>query len=328
MDLSRPDQPHLAVVKVPDERLVWLGQLYKPKKVTPAELELLDLPGLDFSDESGRSRATSHRPALEQSDALLFVLRAFENTSVAPYRGRIKPEEDLEELQSEMLLADLDRLSARVEKLTAAIKKPTPQRDEQQRELKLMTRLLEALESEQPLREAVKTPAEEKSLRSFGLLSLKPALTVINCDEDQASSEMDDLGGLPTLGLSARIEEEIAQLPAEQRKEFLADLGVEDLACDRLIRAAYQKMDLVSFLTVGEDECRAWTIPAGTGAQIAAGKIHSDIARGFIRAEVVAYDDFREAGDFKGAKAAGKVRLEGKEYIVADGDIINFRFNV
>jgi ribosome-binding ATPase YchF (GTP1/OBG family) len=191
-----------------------------------------------------------------------------------------------------------------------------------------MRRLQEALENEQPIRSAIASDAEDKLIRSFGFLSQKAALTVLNCSEDTLGTPAEDVGGLPALRLSAQIEEEIAQLPADERGEFLADLGLDEPAADRLVRACYARLDLISFLTVGEDECRAWTIPAGTPAVEAAGKIHTDIARGFIRAETVSYDDFRDAGDMKGAKAAGRVRLEGKDYIVQDGDIINFRFNV
>ncbi len=328
VDISRPDQPHLAVVKVPDARLAWLSDLYNPKKTTPAELELLDLPGMDLSDEAGRSRAKAHWPAIRQSDMLVFVVRSFTSDEAAPYRSRVDAAADVRELLGEMLFADLEQVTARVEKLTDAVKRPTPRRDEQQRELELMTRLCEALENETPISQAIKNEAEDKLIRSFGLFSQKPALVVVNCDEDDLAGA-DAVESLPALRLSAQIEQEISQLPSEDRNEFLGDLGLAEPACDRLIRACYQRMNLISFLTSGEDECRAWTISAGDAALDAAGKIHSDIARGFIRAETVAYDDFHAAkGSMKDAKAAGKVRLEGKTYAVQDGDIINFRFNV
>lgn len=328
VDISRPDQPHLATIKVPDERLAWLAEHYQPKKTTPAELEFLDLPGFDLADSAGRQRSRQHWPAMRQSDALVYVVRAFDNTSVAAYRDRIDPAADIEDLRSEMLFADLEQVSSRVEKLEVSVKKPTPKQSEQKHELDLMKRLLEALENEQPIRSAVANEAEDKQIRSFGFLSQKPALVVLNCSEDEMEADRTDVASLPALHLSAQIEEEIAQLPSEERGEFLADLGLVEPAADRLVKACYAQLNLISFLTVGEDECRAWTIPAGTPAVEAAGKIHSDIARGFIRAETVSYADFRECGDMKAAKAAGKVRLEGKDYIVADGDIINYRFNV
>ncbi|MBN1553833.1 MAG: redox-regulated ATPase YchF [Phycisphaerae bacterium] len=329
VDLSRPDQPHLAVVKVPDERLAWLGELYQPKKVTPAELELLDLPGFDLSDDAGRTRAKTHWPAMRQCDGLALVVRAFPDDAVAAYRNRIDPKGDVEELLSEFLFADLEQVTTRVEKLEVSVKKPTPKRDEQLRELELMKRLLDALENEKPICDVIANEMEDKLVRSFGFLTQKPALVVVNCSEDDISdADAESLANLPTLKLSAKIEEEIAELPPEDRGEFLRDLGLSVAAGDRLVRACYERMKLISFLTVGEDECRAWTIPAGTDAVTAASKIHSDIARGFIRAETVAYDHFHAAGDMKAAKAAGHVRLEGKTYTVQDGDIINFRFNV
>jgi GTP-binding protein YchF len=330
VDLSRADQPHLAVVKVPDERLTWLSQLYKPEKTTPAELEFLDLPGMDLHDEAGRKRAKEHWAAMRQADMLVFVLRNFNSPTVAAYRDRVEPQSDLQELLAEMLFADLDQVSARMEKLETALKKPSPKRDEQVRELDLMTRLKNALESEKPLSETITDPTEEKLVRGFGFLSQKPSLVVLNVDESQLeqTSGAEKFGPLACVALSAKIEEEIAQLPPADRVEFMADLGLKASARDRLIRACYSSLRLVSFLTAGEDECRAWTIPAGTDAVTAAAEIHSDIARGFIRAETVSYDDLFAAGDMKGVKAAGKTRLEGKTYIVRDGDIINFRFNV
>lgn len=330
VDISRPDQPHMAMVKVPDERLVWLSDFYKPKKTTPAELELLDLPGFDLTDEAGRTRSKAHWPAMRQSDMLVFVVRSFKNDSVAAYRDRINPLSDVEELRAEMLFADLEQVTSRIEKLEVSTKKPTPKRDEQLRELELMKRMLAALENDKPISTVFSNDTEEKLVKSFGFLSQKPALVVVNCGEDQAAEDSsEELAGLPTLKLSAQIEQEIAQLPAEDRGEFMKDLGLSASASDRFVRACYLGMNLVSFLTAGDDECRAWTITKGDDAVEAASKIHSDIARGFIRAETVAYDDFKAAsGSMKDVKAAGKLRLEGKTYVVQDGDIINFRFNV
>ena len=327
--LARPDQPHLAVVKVPDERLDWLAELVKPKKTTPAELEFLDVPGFDLADEPGRHRTKVHWPALRQSDMLAFVVRGFADETVPAYRSRVDPAADVEELVAEMLFADLEQATSRVEKLTQAMRKHTANRDEQARELELMKRLVEVLEAEKPLAEAATTQAEAKLLRSFAFLSEKPMLAVLNCGEDVAGKPGPDrLGPVPAIQLSAKIEEELAQLAPDERGEFLADLGISSPARDRLIRACYQGMHLVSFFTTNSAECRAWTVPAGTDALTAAGQVHTDIARGFIRAETVAFDDLRAAGDMKAAKAAGKVRLEGKTYTVADGDVIYFRFNV
>lgn len=329
MDISRADQPHLAVVKVPDDRLVWLAEQYKPKKFTPAELEFLDLPGFDLRDESGRSRAKTHWAAMRQSDMLVFVVRDFVDVSVPEYRDRVNYQDDAAELMAEMLFADFDQVTNRIEKLEAAVKKPTAQREANKRELEVMRSLSEALDANKPITSVIQSPAEGKLLRSFAFLSQKPVLVVINRGEDDAGqTEPVEVGSLEGLGLSAKLEQELAELQADERAEFLADLGLAAPARDRLIRACYQSLKLASFFTVGDDECRAWTVPADTEAVVAAEEIHSDIARGFIRAETVAYDDYRSAGDMKGAKAAGKVRLEGKTYPVRDGDIINFRFNV
>lgn len=329
VDLSRPDQPHLAVVKVPDERLIWLNELYKPKKLTPAELEFLDLPGMDLSDQAGRSRTKAHWAAMRQSDMLVFVVREFSDDSVPPYRNRVDCDANVEELLSEMLFADLEQVTNRIEKLEVSSRKPTGDRDEQKRELDLMKRLCETLENEKPISDAIASDAEAKMIRSFAFLSQKPVLVVQNCSEDDLAEEgAAEIHSKSCIRLSAKIEEEISELSPEERSEFMADLGVTSPASDRLIRACYKALNLVSFLTVGDDECRAWSIPAGTEAVEAAGEIHSDIARGFIRAETVAYDDLHQAGDMKGAKSAGKTRLEGKAYLVQDGDIINFRFNV
>ena len=329
VDMSRPDQPHLAVVKVPDERLTWLSDYYKPKKTTPAELEFLDLPGMDLSDDAGRNHAKTFWPDLRNADMLVFVVRAFDNPSVAAYRGRVDPVADVNEFISEMVFADLEQVTNRIERLEASLKKPTAKKEEQLRELELMKKLNEALESEQLLSSVATTESQQKLLRSFAFLSQKPTMVVLNCSEDSLAAEQPaEIAGLPCLALSAKIEEEIAELPPDDRDLFLADLGIAESARDRMIRACYGHMNLISFLTSGEDECRAWTIPGGTDAVTAAGEIHSDIARGFIRAETVSFDDFRAAGDMKGAKAAGRVRLEGKAYVVQDGDIINFRFNV
>jgi len=327
--ISRPDQPHLAVVKVPDERLDWLAELHHPRKVTPAELEFLDLPGFDLSSEAGRTHARTHWATMEQSNMLVFVVAGFADPTVPAYRGKANPARDVDELKQEMLFADLERVAARIDRIEKAMEKPAGRHDEHRHELELMKRLRDTLEDEKPISDEIKTESESRLVRSFQFLTLKPTLAVLNCTEDQAGeSGPGELSGVPVIQLSARIEEELAQLAPEDRGEFLQDLGLTEGARDRLIRACYERLNLVSFLTDGPDECRAWTVPAGTKAVEAAEEIHSDIARGFIRAETVAFDDLRAAGDHKQAKTAGKVRLEGKEYVVRDGDVIYFRFNV
>ncbi len=327
--LDRPDQEHLAVVKVPDERLDWLEEHYKPKKKTHAEIEFLDVPGMDLSTEAGRRHARTHWPAIRQSDMIVIVLRDFRNDSVPPYRGRVNPADDLEELRSEMLFSDLEQVAGRIEKLQAAVRKPTPEQDKNIRELELMQRMQEVLEEEKPLTEAVVGDADEKTARTFAFQTLKPVVVVLNCDEGAVGDGgVEEFAGCPTVRLSAKIEEEIAALAPADRGEFMEAMGISALARDRLIRSCYKAMNLIAFLTAGERECRTWSIPAGTDALTAAGQIHSDIARGFIRAQVIAFDDLKAAGSEKAARAAGKFRLEGKNYIIRDGDEILFRFNV
>ncbi len=329
VNLDRPDQEHLAVVKVSDERVGWGQKVFHSEKAVYAELELLDIPGFDLSDEVGRNRARTHWGAVRTSDMIVFVLRGFGGDSVPPYRDRVDPQADLDELVAEMLLSDLDQVTNRIEKLKDSVRKPTPTRDEQLKELALMERLGKALEEETPLIEAVEHEAEERMVRAFAFLTLKPALVVINCDEDAAAEAGPErMGPYPAIQLSARIEEEIAELAPAERAEFMADIGITSSASDRLIRSCYESMNLVSFLTYGDKESRAWTVPAGTDAVTAAGLIHSDLSRGFLRAEVVCYEDLHAAGSEKDARAAGKYRLEGKTYIVQDGDVIYFRFNV
>ncbi len=321
-----------AVVKVPDIRLGVLAEIYKPNKTTHATIEFLDLPGLSFVDEARRQEARRTVAQARQADMLVWVVRAFANSQVAAYRDRLNPAADYEELKTELLLADLELIANRIEKLEKSITKPTPHVQQDKAELALLRRCHEAVEAERPISSVIGSPEEEKLLRSFGFLTLKPRTVVVNVGEEaigKPAALSTEQTGCDTLALSAEIEAEIAALDPDDRAAFMADMGLTDSAKDQLIRICYHALHLISFLTVGPDEVRAWTIPAGCPAVEAAGAIHSDIQRGFIRAETVHYDDFIAAGkDMKNAKAAGKIRLEGKTYTVRDGDIINFRFNV
>jgi len=320
-----------AVVKVPDERLDELSKIYRPKKLTYATVEYLDLPGLSFVDESSRQEARRIIAQARQADMLTVVLRGFQDDSVAVYRDRVDPVKDMEELKTEMLLADLEMIENRIAKLEVTITKPTPHVDQDKQELALMQRFSEAINKMQAISEVIDSPEEEKLVRSFGFLSIKPLLFVVNIDEDKYAEPSiltaERAGGEVVL-LSAKLEAELAALDEEERGVFMEDMGVEEVARDRLLKMCYKTLNLIFFLTVVSGELRAWTIPSGCSALEAAGEIHSDIQRGFIRAETVHWDDFIAGGDMKAAKAAGKVRLEGKTYEVQDGDIINFRFNV
>lgn len=320
----------LAAVHVPDPRIEWLNALYKPKKKTLATMDCVDVPGFSHATAAQQTEFRKSLPALRQCDALVAVVRAFANETVPAYRDRIDARADLAELASELCFCDLEQIANRIERLDKSLKKPTKTHEQEKRELELMKRCQAALEADQPISSALQNDDERKALASFAFLTELPIIAVINVGEQDAAKSApftyDHAHG--TIALCADTEEQIAQLDETDRSAFLADLGVTEPARDRLIRACYDAVGLISFLTCGEDEVRAWSIPKGSDAVTAAGKIHTDIARGFIRAETVAYADLHAAGDMRAAKAANKIRLEGKNYIVQDGDVINFRFNV
>lgn len=321
-----------AIVPVPDERLVWLEGLYKPQKVVRGTMDVLDLPGFSFTDEHGRTAARRLIGQIRSVDMLVMVIRGFEDPSVPPYRNKVDPKRDLVELQTELLLTDLELVTTRIEKLEVQVKKPTKTQAQDKAELALQKRLQEAIESEKPISSVIENEEELNIIKSLGFLTLKPMAVVVNVGENQLDKTFDlgaVMGGtVPVVTLCAKLEHELAQLDEESRTVFKADLGIKESAAEKFVQICYSALGLISFLTVGPDEVRAWPIRKGISALDAAGKIHSDIKRGFIRAETMAYDDLKTLGDEKAVKAAGKMRLEGKEYVVKDGDIINFRFNV
>ena len=321
-----------AIVPVPDERLLWLEELYQPKKRVHATMDVLDLPGFSFTDEHGRTAARRLIGQIRTVDMLVLVVRAFEDPSVPPYRNSVSPKRDLAELQTELLLADLELVTTRIEKLEKQVTKPTKTQAQDKAELALQKRLQEAIEAEKPISSVVQTEDELTIIKSLGFLTLKPMAVVINVGENDLAKTFDlgeVMGGsVPVVTMCAKLEHELAQLDEESRATFMSDLGIKESAAEKFVKICYSALGLISFLTVGSDEVRAWPIRKGTIAVDAAGKVHSDIKRGFIRAETMAYDDLKTLGDEKAVKAAGKMRLEGKEYVVKDGDIINFRFNV
>jgi len=259
-------------------------------------------------------------------------VRAFEESAVPAYRSSVDPGRDLVEMQTELLLSDLELVETRIEKLEKQVKKPTRAQSHDKAELQLHQKLRAALEAEKPISSVIEADAELETIRSLGFLTLKPMAVAVNIGEDQLGRRFDftdRLGGsVPVVGICAKLEYELAQLDTESRKEFMADLGITESAVGKFVNSCYCALGLISFLTVGSDELRAWPITKGTVALDAAGKVHTDIRRGFIRAETFSFADLKELGDEKAVKAAGKIRLEGKEYIVRDGDVINFRFNV
>jgi hypothetical protein len=328
----------IGISKVPDARLDRLTAMYSPRKRVPATVEFSDLaaPG-----QTGGAKALVDVVAYKNADALVHVLRAFRDPAVAHPSGSIDPARDAQAMEDELMLADLGVAERRLERLDKDLKKTRTADLERERDVLMMCKA--ALEDGRPLRALELQGEDLKRLRGFQFLSAKPLLIVINLDEatlsaGDAAKRVEEAprtagitaflsrGATAASAVCARIELEIAQLEAGDAAAFLADLGLSESGLDRVIRASYDLLGYISFFTVGEDECRAWSIPRGTSAQLAAGEIHSDIARGFIRAEVVGYDALVGRGSMAACRDHGEVRLEGKEYAVQDGDIINFRF--
>lgn len=316
-------KPNLGTIKVPDPRIDRLSAIFHPRKTTYAEIVFVDFPAPP-GERAASALDTAGIVQMRDADALVQIVRGFAD----PLTGDPPaPARDIENFRSELLLADLAVIEKRLDRLKKEKGK--------EREQDLLLRCKHALDDERPLRQLELSTEEARSLAGFGFLSRTPLLVVVNVDEADAASELaddvcallarDQLAGIV---LSGKIEMEVAALDPTDRAAFLADLGITEPARDRFVRAAYELLDLISFLTSGEDEVRAWTIKRGTTAVKAAGKIHSDIERGFIRAEVVHYGDFISLGSDAKCREAGKLRLEGKDYVVQDGDIIHFRFNV
>jgi GTP-binding protein YchF len=311
-----------AVVACPDERLDWLTNLYKPKKTVYATIDCLDVPGLNFSDDHGRAAVRRLIDQIRTTDCLALVVGAYETDA--------NPVKDLNDLRTELLLTDLALVATRIENLEKEARKPGKTQAHDKAELELQKKLQTAIESEKPISSAIANDAELEMIKSLGFLTLKPMVIAVNDDESSLDKKF-DFGldqSIPVISICAKIEYELSQLDAESRQQFMADLGITESAAGKFVHACYKTLGLISFLTHGADEVRAWPIQQGTVALDAAGKVHSDIKRGFIRAETCSYDDLKQFGSEKALKAAGKIRLEGKEYVVRDGDIINFRFNV
>ncbi|MFQ5591695.1 MAG: DUF933 domain-containing protein [Phycisphaerae bacterium] len=324
-DPHAPPEPRHAVVHVPDQRLAYLAELHKPKKVTEATIEFIDVPGCSLDDAQGQEEWRRVLPAVRQVDLLVVVVRDFANASVPAYRNRVDAAADFAVVWDEIIFADLETVAKRVERLETRLKKPTRTHDAEKRELALLERCRDALESSVPLSTVTRTDDERRQISSFAFLTQKPLVCIRNVSDDMATgAEPLDVAHVSGgMALSASIEAEIAMLDPADRPAFLADLGLGAPAHDRLIKLCYKACGLISFITAGPEEVRAWTLADGETALTAAGKVHTDFARGFIRAETVAYDDLVACRDMKGAKAAGKVRKEGKSYVVQDGDILN-----
>jgi hypothetical protein len=329
--LSRPET-HLAVIKVPDARLDKLTEIFNPKKKVNATIEFIDVAGLK-SDESGAVKFSGNFLAnVKNNDALLLVVRLFNDESVVHPEGSIDMMRDINMFETEFILSDLSIIEKRIENLKKQILKT--QDDVMKRELALLERCNSHLQNEKPLRDAELTRDEAALLKTYQLLSIKPLLIALNLDETQVKEKDTFLEKLvktkigkhsKALAFFGKIEFEMTEFGEEDAKVFMDEFGITESALTGIIREAYSLLGLQSFFTVGEDECRAWTIRKGMNAQEAAGEIHSDFFNKFIRAEVVHYDDFIKTGSFAKAKELGVWRLEGKEYVVKDGDIISVR---
>ncbi|HSH02791.1 MAG TPA: redox-regulated ATPase YchF [Anaerolineae bacterium] len=324
-----------AVVPVPDARVDKLTEMFNPKKTTYARVTYSDVSGLQRKDSDKMGLTGPLLNHLGGLDGFIHVVRAFESDLAPHPAGSVDALRDLESLDMEFLLNDLVAVERRVEKLQDGLRKgASKNKGADMAELELMERLQEALSEETPLRDLGLTDEEEKSLRSYAFMTLKPVLVIFNIGDDQDEIEIDYDHQLSRVAnLRGKLEMELNQLAGpdgdpESLEMFMEEYGVEELGLDRAIRLSYDLMGLHSFFTVGEDEVRAWTIPVGADAVQAAGAIHTDLAKGFIRAEVVAYQDLIELGGLSAAKSAGKFRQEGKTYIVEDGDVINIKFNL
>ncbi len=329
-------EPNVGVVAVPDKRLDLLAELYHPKSVVPASIEFVDIAGLVKGASKGEGLGNKFLSHIREVDAIIHVVRCFENNDIVHVEGSIDPGRDIETINLELILADVEVLDKRIVRVQKAMKGDKSLG----KELAILERYKEALDNGLCARTVEVTEDEKELLTDFNLLTNKPVIYACNMGEDdflggiesnaryQAVKAIAEAEGSEVLPICAELEAEIASLSKEEKAEFLADLGIEQGGLDLLIQRSYDLLGLMSFLTAGEPEVRAWTIKKGTKAPQAAGKIHSDIERGFIRAEVINYQTLLEQGSLAAAREKGLVRSEGKDYIMQDGDVVLFRFNV
>jgi len=329
-------EPNVGVVAVPDKRLDRLAEMYNPQKVTPAVIEFVDIAGLVKGASKGEGLGNKFLSHIREVDAIVHVVRCFEDENITHVDGNINPLRDIETINLELIFADIEMLERRIDRTKKAMKGDKGLAAE----LELLEKVKKRLEDGKPARSIDYSKDENEIMKDIALLTLKPVIYAANVAEDDFSKGIENnkfVNDVKKLAesensqimcVSAKIEEEIAELDKEEKAAFLADLGMEESGLDRLIGASYKLLGLISYLTAGEPEVRAWTIKDGTKAPQAAGKIHTDFERGFIRAEVVAYDDLMKKGSMTAAKEAGLVRSEGKDYVMKDGDIVLFRFNV
>ena len=329
-------EPNVGEVAVPDTRLDTLAKLAKSEQIIPTRLSFVDIAGLVRGASKGEGLGNQFLANIREVDAIAHVVRCFKDDDVTHVEGRIDPVADIETVETELMLADLESLEKRTDNLEKKAKGQGEDAKDAKEALDLIKRALVLLRDGKPARFVERKPEENPLFHQLGLLTAQPVLYVCNVEEGSAAtgnalSQKVELRakaeGAGCVVISAKIESEIAALPAEERQSFLADLGLAETGLDRLIRAGYDLLHLVTYFTAGPKESRAWTITKGTKGPKAAGVIHTDFEKGFIRAETIAYDDYVKYGGEAGARDAGKLRLEGKDYVVADGDVMHFRFN-
>jgi len=328
--------PNVGVVNVPDERIDKLAEMYNPKKVTYATIEFVDIAGLVKGASKGEGLGNKFLANIREVDAIVHVVRCFENDDIIHVEGSVNPQRDIDTINLELIFSDLEVLERRIDKTAKLLKGDKSL----QPEYDFLLRVKQTLEQGKPARSVECTEEEREILGTVALLTNKPVIYAANLSEEDFAGNVENNPHFQTvkeiaasenaevMPICAQLEAEMADMGEEEKKLFLSELGIESSGLDRLIKASYRLLGLISYLTAGPEEVRAWTIKNGTKAPQAAGKIHSDFERGFIRAEVIAFDDLMKAGSMAAAKDKGLVRSEGKDYVVKDGDIVLFRFNV
>lgn len=328
-------EPNIGIVDVPDSRLEVLAKMYNTQKVTPASIEFVDIAGLVAGASKGEGLGNKFLSHIREVDAIVHVVRCFDNDKIIHVSGSIDPSRDIETIETELALADLEQVSKIIDK-NAKLSKQTGDKT-LMTSVNMLSRIKEVLEVGGQARTLEYSEEEQKLLKNFSLLTAKPVIYVANISEDQISKPDNDYvkavkqiaekEKAKVVVLCAKIEEELVALDKDERELFKEELGIKTSGLEQLVVASYDLLGLMSYLTAGEKEVRAWTITKGTKAPQAAGKIHSDFEKGFIKAEIVSYDDLTSAGSFLKARENGKVRIEGKDYVIQDGDVVLFRFN-
>ncbi len=330
-------EPNVGVVAVPDERLNVLGKMYNTKKITPAVLKFVDIAGLVKGASRGEGLGNKFLGAIRECDAIVHVVRCFNDSNITHVDGNINPIRDIETINTELALADLETIKNKYDKIEKQVKQGNK---ESALELEFIKKIISLLDNGKPARLAISNSDEQKWANSYFLLTTKPVIYACNISESDISRPEDEIENVKivkefaknensnVLVICAKIEQELSELDDEEKQLFIEELGLQSSGLDKIIKLGYETLGQISFLTAGEKEVRAWTILKGTKAPGAAGKIHSDFERGFIKADVVSYENLVACGGYNEAKEAGKVRSEGKDYVVQDGDVILFKFNV